>query len=108
MMVYPSTDQSVSQRQKDIAKAKQLLEAAGMKDGFEVELTTEKYLEIPQYAQVIQNAVQAVGGKIKLNMMDQGAYYGDAVPGKSPWLDSPWASPTTAIAACRTSSCRRR
>ena len=22
------------------------------------------------------------------NIMDQGAYYGDAVPGKSPWLDS--------------------
>ena len=59
-----------------------------MADGFEVELTTEKYLEIPQYAQVIQNAVQAIGGNIKLNIMDQGAYYGDAVPGKSPWLDS--------------------
>ena len=88
MPAFPSTDGTVAQRQIDLAQAKQLLEAAGMADGFEVELTTEKYLEIPQYAQVIQNAVQAVGGNIKLNIMDQGAYYGDAVPGKSPWLDS--------------------
>ncbi len=88
MPAFPSTDSTVAQRQIDLAQAKQLLEAAGMADGFEVELTTEKYLEIPQYAQVIQNAVQAVGGNIKLNIMDQGAYYGDAVPGKSPWLDS--------------------
>lgn len=88
MPAYPATDKSVPQRQKDIAQAKQLLEAAGMAGGFEVELTTEKYLEIPQYAQVIQNAVREIGGKIKLNIMDQGAYYGDAVPGSSPWLDS--------------------
>ncbi|MCF1709366.1 ABC transporter substrate-binding protein [Tabrizicola sp. J26] len=88
MPAFPSTDTSVAQRQIDLAQAKQLLEAAGMADGFEVELTTEKYLEIPQYAQVIQNAVQAIGGNIKLNIMDQGAYYGDAVPGNSPWLDS--------------------
>lgn len=88
MPAFPSTDSKVAQRQIDLAQAKQLLEAAGMADGFEVELTTEKYLEIPQYAQVIQNAVQAIGGNIKLNIMDQGAYYGDAVPGKSPWLDS--------------------
>ncbi len=88
MPAFPSTDSTVAQRQIDLAQAKQLLEAAGMADGFEVELTTEKYLEIPQYAQVIQNAVQAIGGTIKLNIMDQGAYYGDAVPGKSPWLDS--------------------
>ena len=46
--------------------------------------------------------------KSKLNVLDQGAYYGDAVYGKSPWLDPTWASPTTAIAACRTCSCPRR
>ena len=37
---------------------------------------------------LIQNAVKEIGGDITLNVMDQGAYYGDAVPGKSPWLDS--------------------
>ncbi len=86
--VYPSTDQSVPQREKNIAEAKQLMEAAGMKDGFEVTLTTEDYLELPEYAVLIQNAVKQIGGKITLQVLDQGTYYGDAVPGKSPWLDS--------------------
>jgi peptide/nickel transport system substrate-binding protein len=85
---FPSTDRSVPQREKNIAEAKQLMEAAGMAKGFEVTLTTENYLEIPAYAQVIQSAVKEIGGKINLNVMDQGAYYGDAVYGKSPWLDS--------------------
>ena len=85
---YPSTDPNIKQREKNIAEAKQLMEAAGMKNGFETTLTTEKYLEIPDYAVLIQNAVKEIGGKIKVNVLDQGAYYGDAVYGKSPWLDS--------------------
>lgn len=85
---YPSTDKSVAQRAKDIAKAKELLAAAGMPDGFEVTLTAEKFIEIPEYAVLIQNAVKEIGGKINLNIMDQGAYYADAVYGNSPWLDS--------------------
>ena len=85
---YPSTDPGVPQRQKNIAEAKQLMEAAGMAGGFKTTLTTEKYLEIPDYAVIIQNAVKEIGGTIELNILDQGAYYGDAVPGKSPWLDS--------------------
>jgi peptide/nickel transport system substrate-binding protein len=85
---YPYTDKSIPQRQKDIAKAKELMAAAGMADGFDMVLTAEKYLEIPQYAQVIQNAVKEIGGRIELNVMDQGAYYADAVRGNSPWLDS--------------------
>ena len=85
---YPYTDTSVPQRVKDVAKAKELMAAAGMSNGFEVTLTTEKYLEIPDYAVIIQNAVKEIGININLNVMDQGAYYADAVPGKSPWLDS--------------------
>ena len=85
--VFPSTDPSVPQREKNIAEAKQLMAAAGMK-GFDVTLTTETYLEIPQYAQIFQAAVKEIGGNVKLNILDQGAYYGDAVYGKSPWLDS--------------------
>jgi len=88
MAAYPSTDPTVSQREKNIVEAKQLMEAAGMGNGFKVTLTTEKYLEIPDYAVLIQNAVKEIGGDIQLNIMDQGAYYGDAVYGKSPWLDS--------------------
>jgi len=86
--VFPSTDKTVPQREKNIAEAKKLMEAAGMSKGFQTTLTTEKYLEIPDYAVLIQNAVKAIGGKIKVTVLDQGAYYGDAVYGKSPWLDS--------------------
>lgn len=86
--VFPSTDSSVPQREMNIAEAKQLMEGAGMANGFKTTLTTEKYLEIPDYAVLIQNAVKEIGGTIELNVMDQGTYYGEAVYGKSPWLDS--------------------
>lgn len=84
---FPSTDRTVPQREKNIAEAKQLMEAAGKAGGFKATLTTEKYLEIPDYAVLIQNAVKEIGGVIDVNIMTQGAYYGDAVYGKSPWLD---------------------
>ncbi|MEZ2331986.1 ABC transporter substrate-binding protein [Mesorhizobium sp. RCC_202] len=86
--VYPSTDTSVPQRKQDIAQAKQLMEAAGVGQGFKMTLTTERYLEIPEYAQLIQNWVKEIGVELELNILDQGAYYGDAVFGKSNWLDS--------------------
>ncbi|RWL87108.1 MAG: ABC transporter substrate-binding protein [Mesorhizobium sp.] len=85
---YPSTDASVPQRKRDIAQAKQLMEAAGADKGFKVTLTTERYLEIPEYAQLIQNWVKEIGIELELNILDQGVYYGDAVFGKSNWLDS--------------------
>jgi peptide/nickel transport system substrate-binding protein len=85
---FPSTDPTVPQRQQDIAQAKQLMEAAGAGKGFKVTLTTERYLEIPEYAQLIQNAVKEIGIELDLNILDQSAYYGDAVFGKSNWLDS--------------------
>ncbi len=86
--VYPSTDTSVPQRKKDLRQAKELLAAAGHPNGFTVKLTTERYLEIPDYAVVIQNAVKPLGINIQLNVEDQNAYYGKAVFGQSDWLDS--------------------
>ncbi|MBZ9821202.1 ABC transporter substrate-binding protein [Mesorhizobium sp. CA4] len=86
--VYPSTNTSVPQRKQDIAQAKQLMEAAGAGKGFKMTLTTERYLEIPEYAQLIQNWVKEIGIELELNILDQSAYYGDAVFGKSNWLDS--------------------
>ena len=71
----------------DIAQAKELMAAAGMADGFKVKLTTEKYLELPDYAVVIQNAVKPIGIDIELNVETQDAYYGKAVFGQSDWLD---------------------
>lgn len=86
--VYPSADPTVPQREKNIAEAKALLEAAGVPDGFQVTLTTERFLEIPEYAQLVQSAAREIGVAIDLNILDQGAYYGDAVFGSSNWLDS--------------------
>ena len=86
--VYPSTDTSVAQRQQDLTQAKQLLEAAGIKPGLKVTMATQRYQEIPEYAQLVQNAVKAIGIDLELNVMDSGTYYGDAVFGKSNWLDS--------------------
>ncbi len=86
--VFPSADSSVPQRKKDLKEAKQLLEAAGVGKGFKVTLTTEKYIEIPDYAVIIQNAVKEIGVHIELNVEAQDAYYGKAVFGQSDWLDS--------------------
>ncbi len=85
--IYPSTDKSVPQRKQDLAKAKQLLEEAGAKN-VKVTLTTENFLEIPQFAQIVQGAAKQIGIDIALKIEDVGAYYGDAVYGKSDWLDS--------------------
>jgi peptide/nickel transport system substrate-binding protein len=86
--IFPSSDPSVPQRKQDLAQARQLLEAAGVGKGFKVTLTTENWLEIPQYAQLVQSAAKQVGIEIALKIEEQDAYYGDAVYGKSDWLDS--------------------
>jgi peptide/nickel transport system substrate-binding protein len=84
--VYPSTDPSVPQRQRDIAKAQALLAAAG--GGFAATLTTERLQEIPDYAVLVQNACAEIGVKLSLKVEDQSAYYGSAKFGSSDWLDS--------------------
>lgn len=86
--VFPSTDASVPQRVKDIAKAKELMAAAGKSAGFEVTLTTMQMQELPTLASLLRNNGAEIGIKVTPKVEDVGAYYGDAVPGKSDWLDS--------------------
>ena len=85
---FPSTDTSVPQRVQDIAKAKQLLAAAGHPNGFSTTLTTEQYEEIPQLAQVIAEAATKIGVNMKLKVETQSNYYGKATYGNSDWLDA--------------------
>src|SRR5215207_2792637 len=85
--VYPSTDKSVAQRKQDVEKAKALLSEAG-KSNISVELRGWNGFEMPQYAQLVQNDLKAAGIRVKLNFTDSATYYGEAVYGKSPWLDS--------------------
>jgi peptide/nickel transport system substrate-binding protein len=86
---FPSTNTSVPQRAQNIAKAKQLLTAAGHPHGFSSTLTTEQYSEIPQLAQVIAQSASKIGLDIKLKVETQSAYYGKATYGNSDWLDAP-------------------
>jgi peptide/nickel transport system substrate-binding protein len=84
---FPSTDTSVPQRSQDIAKAKQLLAAAGHSSGFTVTLDTEVYEEIPQLAQVLKADAAKAGINIHLNIETQSNYYGKDTFGNSDWLD---------------------
>ena len=86
--IFPQTDTSVEQRTKDIDKAKSLLVEAGVPNGFETELVALQTQEVPEYAQIVVDAAKEIGVTIKLKIEDGGTYYGDAVYGKSHWLDS--------------------
>jgi peptide/nickel transport system substrate-binding protein len=85
--VFPSTNTSVPQRVENIAKAKQLLTAAGHPNGISATLYTEDYQEIPTLAQAIQAAARKAGIDIKLSIKSQTDYYGKATYGNSEWLD---------------------
>jgi peptide/nickel transport system substrate-binding protein len=86
--VYPSTDTSVAQRAQNIDQAKQLLADAGKGSGFTVTLNTWNGFDIPDLAQLVKQYASQIGVTINLKITDAGTYYGDAVFGKSPWLDS--------------------
>ncbi|HTH97115.1 MAG TPA: ABC transporter substrate-binding protein [Stellaceae bacterium] len=86
--VFPSTDRTVPQRQFDLGKAKQLVQAAGLQPGTKLTLTAEQFIEIPQYAVLMQNALKPLGIDVDLKVESQGAYYGQSAFGKSDWLDS--------------------
>ena len=85
---FASSDLSVPQRTQDVAKAKQLLQAAGHPQGFKTTLRADIYQEIPQLAQVIKQSASAIGVDIALDVESQSQYYGKATFGNSDWLDS--------------------
>jgi peptide/nickel transport system substrate-binding protein len=85
---FPSTDTSVPQRTQDLAKAKQLLAAAGHPNGFSTTMTTEEYQEIPALAQVIAADAAKIGVTMKLKVENQTNYYGKSTYGNSDWLDA--------------------
>ncbi len=86
--VFPSTDTSVAQRTMDMAKAKSLLTAAGHGSGFNAQLITENFVEIPQYAQIVAQSAKEIGVNIGLKVESSSAYYGKATFGNSDWLDA--------------------
>jgi peptide/nickel transport system substrate-binding protein len=87
--VFPSTADDVPQRTPDLAQARRLLASAGVPHGFDVTLTTEKYMEIPDLAAIVQNAAKAIGIRVALRIESQAQYYGAGTYGRSDWLDAP-------------------
>ncbi len=85
--VYRTTAK-IEQRKRDVAKAKELLAAAGKEDGFSVELSTWQGFEMPDLAQLIQQNVKEAGIQVNLSITDSTSYYGEATFGNSRWLDS--------------------
>ncbi len=85
--VFPSTDTSIAQRAKNIAEAKALLSAAGHPHGFSTQLLANQQQEIPQYAQIVQQAAKAIGVDIHVKVEPTPVYYGNFKFGTSDWLD---------------------
>jgi peptide/nickel transport system substrate-binding protein len=65
---YPTKDTSVPQREKNITKAKQLMKAAGVPNGFEVELSTWGRDDIKSLALYIKNSFAEIGIKVTLKI----------------------------------------
>lgn len=88
--IFPSAPRDLPQRHLDIPRAKALLaEAANGKPArIATTLVTEKFMEMPDYAVLVQNAAASIGIDLRLRIESQSAYYGSAVRGQSDWLDS--------------------
>ena len=87
--VFPGSPASTP-RAQDYDKAKQLLTDAGHAGGLDIELTYSKYLENPQFAQLIQAQCKPAGINVKLNFIPYDAYYagGADYNATTPWLNA--------------------
>jgi peptide/nickel transport system substrate-binding protein len=79
----PTTDQ-VPQRVQDVDKAKSLLNGKTIN----VTLTSEQFLEIPEYAQFVKQMCAPVGINVKLDTQPQSQFYGTGA--NQPWLQVPF------------------
>jgi peptide/nickel transport system substrate-binding protein len=58
-----------------------------MSDGFTAQLTGNKYLEIPQLAQIFQASARKIGVKINITILPVQVYYGGSAS-TTPWLNA--------------------
>lgn len=73
-------------RAQDVDQAKSLLAEAG-KSGVSITITTEEYLEVPQFGVLLQEMIKGAGLDAKLDKMTQAEYYGSGE--NQPWLQVP-------------------
>lgn len=78
---------AVPQRSQDLHRARELLAKAGVPRGFRAPLFTEKYQEIPSYAQIIKSSAAKIGVNLELHVETESKYFGSSKIGKSDWLD---------------------
>ncbi|MCY0388787.1 ABC transporter substrate-binding protein [Robbsia sp. Bb-Pol-6] len=86
--VFPTSPATLPQRDIDPPGARARLAAAVPGQRPRATLVTEKFMEMPDYAVLLQNAAQSAGIDLRLRIESQSAYYGAAVRGQSDWLDS--------------------
>ncbi|HLI00330.1 MAG TPA: ABC transporter substrate-binding protein, partial [Acidimicrobiales bacterium] len=90
----PVRPTNLMQRTQNLAKARQLLHAAGA-TGQKVTLTTENDGPAADYATLVKSDLAKIGLTVDLNVMSQDAFYGSG--SNQPWLEVPfgivdWAS----------------
>ena len=85
---YPNQPPTV-ERVQDHAKAKALLAEAGYPNGLDVTLTAEDYLEVPQYAQLIQAQCKPAGINVKIDPIAYEKWYAGSND-TTPWLNVPF------------------
>jgi peptide/nickel transport system substrate-binding protein len=86
-----ATDKSVPQRKQDVARAKALLQAAGV-TSLDTTLTTQRAYELPDLAVLVKNAAKLGGIDLTLDIQTPEKYYGGPQtvgPGGTPWLNAP-------------------
>jgi peptide/nickel transport system substrate-binding protein len=79
---YATTDRTVAQRKKDVAKAKTLMADAGVPNGFTVTLESFKRDDIVKLGQVVKSSFAEIGITVNLNITEGYGYYDFA------WLNS--------------------
>ncbi len=89
--IYPEQVQ-LPQREADIAAARRLLAQAGHPNGFQAELYTAQYAELPQYAQLVRRMLGSIGIRLDLKVEPLDVYYGhwtEVTFGLTDWTSRP-------------------
>jgi peptide/nickel transport system substrate-binding protein len=98
--VYPEKVR-IPQRDQDLAEARKLLAAAGYPQGFDIDLYTEQYVEVPQYAQFVKQMLEPAGIRVSLHIEPLNTYYNhwtDVTFGLTDWAGRPTAVQILSVA----------
>jgi peptide/nickel transport system substrate-binding protein len=87
---FPSTDPSIEQRRQNVALARRLLEAAGVRNP-RFTLSTHDFLDHPAHAASIQAFARQAGIDVSLEVMSTTEYYAGGADyyATTPWINRP-------------------